>query len=122
MKTLLLLRHAKSDWGNPSQGDFDRPLSARGREAAPLMGAYLAQQGLRPDLVLCSAAARARQTCDLVLRALGGDIPVAGTLRVPSAMDSPDASGECACYYGCTGSAFPPPACRSGVVATCCEI
>ena len=67
MLTLSLLRHAKSSWDDPSLKDFDRPLSERGESAAPRMGAYMAAQGLAPELVLCSPAVRARQTLDLVL-------------------------------------------------------
>ncbi len=76
MKTLLLLRHAKSDWSDPSRDDFERPLNRRGQAAAPLIGAYLDRQGLRPDLVLCSSATRARQTCALAVCRPGRDIPV----------------------------------------------
>jgi phosphohistidine phosphatase len=72
MLTLSLLRHAKSDWSQPGQDDFDRQLAARGREAAPRMGAWMAANGIAPDLVLCSTAARARQTLDLVLPHLPG--------------------------------------------------
>lgn len=71
MKTLILLRHAKSDWADPSLGDHDRPLAPRGRAAAPLMGAWLKAHGPMPDLVLCSTATRARQTLELVLQAWG---------------------------------------------------
>lgn len=62
MKTLLLLRHAKSSWTDPAVADFDRPLDRRGRVAARRMGRYLADEGLVPDLILCSAAQRARET------------------------------------------------------------
>jgi len=62
-KTLLLMRHAKS--GYPEDvGDFDRPLSPRGRRSAVQIGEYLAEHKLRPDRVLCSAAKRAQQTFD----------------------------------------------------------
>ena len=76
MKTLLLLRHAKSSWDDPSLADFDRPLAERGEKAAPVMADYLGKKGLRPDLVLLSPAARARQTWALVARKLGGTIEV----------------------------------------------
>lgn len=66
MKTLILMRHAKSAWDDPAQKDIDRPLSARGQKAAPRMGAWLAADGYRPDVVLCSTATRARQTLELV--------------------------------------------------------
>jgi len=65
-KRLILLRHAKSAWDNSSVGDFERPLSNRGRKAAPLVGAYLARKGMVPELVLSSSATRAVETLDLV--------------------------------------------------------
>lgn len=67
MKILYLLRHAKSSWGDPSLADHDRPLNARGRQAAPLMGAYLREGGHQPDFVLCSTATRTRETLAAVL-------------------------------------------------------
>jgi phosphohistidine phosphatase len=67
MLTLTLFRHAKSSWNHPALDDFDRPLAPRGEQAAPRMAAYLAEQGLAPDLVLCSAARRTRQTLALAL-------------------------------------------------------
>jgi len=72
MLTLCLLRHAKSDWGDASLDDFDRPLAKRGQNAAPRMGAYMAEHGIAPELILCSRAVRARQTLDLVLPCLAG--------------------------------------------------
>ena len=75
-RQLLLLRHAKSSWADPGLGDFDRPLNRRGRGAAPLMADFLAAKGLRPDLVLCSAAVRTRQTWASMAPKLGEDIPV----------------------------------------------
>jgi phosphohistidine phosphatase len=72
MLTLSLLRHAKSSWDDPSMEDFARPLSKRGEIAAPRVGAYMAAQGLVPELVLCSTAVRARQTLDLVLPHFAG--------------------------------------------------
>lgn len=70
MKTLLLLRHAKSDWGDPAREDFDRPLNVRGRKAARRMAEHIARRGLGPDLVWCSTAARARETWALMAPAL----------------------------------------------------
>ena len=64
-KRLILLRHAKSAWDNSSIADFERPLSNRGRKAAPLVGAYLARRGMVPGLVLSSSAKRAVETLDL---------------------------------------------------------
>lgn len=76
MKTIYLLRHAKSDWDDPPRDDFDRPLAARGREAAPRIAAFMRAEGLVPDVVLCSAARRTRETWDYVAPALGAEIPV----------------------------------------------
>jgi len=70
MKTLFLLRHAKSSWDDASLPDHDRPLSDRGRAAAPRIGAYMRGAGYLPDLVLCSTATRTRQTLDAVLSEL----------------------------------------------------
>lgn len=76
MKTLYILRHAKSDQGDGSVRDHDRPLNGRGREAAPKMGAYLKAQGYKPDVILCSTARRTVETCDLIRPSLG-DMTVA---------------------------------------------
>ena len=63
------MRHAKSSWADGSLADFDRPLNERGRKAAPLVGRFMRRQRLRPDLILCSPAERARQTATLVAEA-----------------------------------------------------
>ena len=65
-KLLLLLRHAKSSWDDPALADHDRPLASRGRKAAKLIGARLRTDETAVSLVLCSSAARARETLDLV--------------------------------------------------------
>jgi phosphohistidine phosphatase len=82
MKTLLLLRHAKSSWDNPSLRDFERPLNERGLKAAPLMGRFMSRRGLRPDLVISSPAERARATASLVLEAARLAPPVRFDARV----------------------------------------
>ena len=56
------MRHAKSSWNNPGMADIARPLNARGRRTAPLIGRYLADHRLFPDRILCSSAQRARET------------------------------------------------------------
>ena len=66
MKTLLLLRHAKSSWKHPELADHDRPLNKRGRRDAPRMGDLLNDMGLVPDLIVSSTAARARSTAEAV--------------------------------------------------------
>jgi phosphohistidine phosphatase len=64
MKTLLLMRHAKSSWDNPALADHDRPLTPRGRKGAALIAKYLRRGGLEPSIVLCSSATRARETLE----------------------------------------------------------
>ncbi len=80
-RTLLIIRHAKSDWESGAP-DHERPLNARGRREAPKLGKHLAALGLRPDLVVCSDAARARQTWGLGGPGLAG--PPAGAGRRPA--------------------------------------
>jgi phosphohistidine phosphatase len=70
MKTLVLMRHAKSAWENADLPDSERPLSPRGQKAAPLMGQKLKKAGYLPDVVLCSTAKRARETLDLMADSL----------------------------------------------------
>ena len=74
MLTLLLLRHAKSSWGDPGQDDAGRPLAKRGRKAAKVMGQFIAANRLPPDLVLCSPARRTRETWDLAAAGLPSGI------------------------------------------------
>jgi phosphohistidine phosphatase len=76
MRTIFLLRHAKSDWAHADLQDHDRPLNARGRDAAPKMAAYIETKGYNPELVLCSTARRTVETFDLVKRALGHEVEV----------------------------------------------
>ncbi|WP_349365419.1 MAG: histidine phosphatase family protein [Nitratireductor rhodophyticola] len=71
MKELLLLRHAKSSWDDPSLADVERPLAPRGRRAAPRMGRELARRGWLPDRVLVSPARRAQQTWRFVAAEIG---------------------------------------------------
>jgi phosphohistidine phosphatase len=71
MKTLLILRHAKSDWDQPGVADHDRTLSARGKRDAPRVGQWLRDENLAPDLIICSSAKRARKTAKLVADASG---------------------------------------------------
>ena len=66
MKTLVLMRHAKSSWGSLDLADRDRPLNSRGKAAAPLMGAWIKAQGYVPQTALVSTATRTRQTWDLL--------------------------------------------------------
>ncbi|MGI9482015.1 MAG: SixA phosphatase family protein [Hyphomicrobiales bacterium] len=70
MKTVLLLRHAKSDWTHQGLSDKERPLAKRGIKAAPNMGKYIARHKIEPDIVICSPARRTQQTCVLALEKL----------------------------------------------------
>jgi phosphohistidine phosphatase len=63
-RRLLLMRHAKSSWNDPSLADHERPLNGRGRRDAEAVGAYLGSSDLVPDAVLCSSATRARETLE----------------------------------------------------------
>ena len=76
MKTLMLLRHAKSDWNAPYKGDHGRKLNARGEKAAPAMGAFMKERGVLPDEIWCSTATRTRQTCTLLTSSWEDDVPV----------------------------------------------
>lgn len=76
MKTLFLLRHAKSSWGDPALDDFDRPLAPRGKRATKRLARHIAAQRYQFDLVLCSAARRARDTWERIARTLKSDVPV----------------------------------------------
>lgn len=82
MKTLTLLRHAKSGWDDAVQRDFDRPLNGKGRRAAQAVGRHLKREGLRFDHVLASPALRVAQTLDEVRAAYGGNLQPAWDKRV----------------------------------------
>ena len=71
MKTLLLLRHAKSSWSEPGLQDHARPLNKRGKHDAPLVGKLIREQGLTPDLIISSTAQRAQDTARLAGEACG---------------------------------------------------
>lgn len=73
MKTLLLVRHAKSDWNNPSLGDFDRPLNERGKEDAPAMAVRLSTKKIKIDAFIASPAKRARKTATIFAKQYGVD-------------------------------------------------
>ena len=66
MKTLLVLRHAKSSWDDSARDDHERPLSKRGQRDGPRMGELVRDNGLIPDIVISSDAVRARQTAEAV--------------------------------------------------------
>ena len=102
MRTLILFRHAKAAWPSPDERDFDRRLEKRGRSAAQRMARFLTANEARPDLLVASAAARARETAELAAEAAGWDLPVqlepglyeAGPSRLVSFVRTlPDAAG-----------------------------
>jgi phosphohistidine phosphatase len=71
MKTLLLMRHAKSSWKDSKLDDKERPLNKRGRSDAPIMGQILIDRELIPQCILSSSALRARQTAEAVIESSG---------------------------------------------------
>jgi phosphohistidine phosphatase len=76
MKSLYLLRHAKSSWDAPGLADHDRPLAPRGRRAAKTLAKHIRREGIAPALVLCSPARRARETLAGIAPVLGEDTEV----------------------------------------------
>ncbi len=68
MKTIYLLRHAKSSWDNESLSDFERPLNERGMNTAPFMGEVMTGRGYVPSLIISSPAMRAKTTAELVIQ------------------------------------------------------
>jgi phosphohistidine phosphatase len=61
MKTLLIMRHAKSSWKDPDLSDHDRPLNKRGKHDAPRMGKLLKDEDLVPALIISSTAAKGQK-------------------------------------------------------------
>ncbi len=82
LKTLYLLRHAKSSWADPGVEDHDRPLNRRGRAACAALAGYIARAGIGPDQVLCSTARRAKDTVAEIAAALGRHFPVSYRRRL----------------------------------------
>ena len=76
MRTVYLLRHAKSSWDDPSLFDHDRPLAPRGLRATPYVADHLRDAGVVLEVVLCSSARRTRQTLDLLGDAIPTDCDV----------------------------------------------
>jgi phosphohistidine phosphatase len=98
MIRLALVRHAKSDWGDPGLPDHDRPLNDRGMRDAPVMAARLAASGFRPDVILSSTALRARTTAEAFAAELGVAVsldpelygaPAAALLAAAAAVGTP---------------------------------
>lgn len=90
MKTLILVRHAKSSWSDPALPDRDRPLNERGKRDAPRMGKQLAKHDVKPDVIVSSPAVRALTTAQLIAGKLGferADIRVDDRLYAAQARD-----------------------------------
>lgn len=85
LRELVLVRHAKSDWGDPSLPDHDRPLNARGTRDAPMMAERFAGAGHKVDLILASTATRARRTAETFAAALGLEVTLDPELYLASA-------------------------------------
>lgn len=68
MKTLILIRHAKSSWNDPDVDDFDRPLNKRGKQNAPEMASRLVSRGVVPELLIASPAKRTRSTARIMAK------------------------------------------------------
>ncbi|MEV2237676.1 histidine phosphatase family protein [Micromonospora sp. NPDC049891] len=91
-RTLVLLRHAKAEQPTTDRPDVERPLATRGRADAAAAGAWLARHGLLPDVVLCSAAVRTRQTWHDVQLGITGSPPESGPAGpAPAVRYEPDA-------------------------------
>ncbi len=73
MKTIVIVRHAKSSWDNPSLKDVNRKLSKRGISDAPIMAAQLIKSGIKPDVLISSHAVRALKTAELFAETLSID-------------------------------------------------
>ncbi len=73
MKTLYLIRHAKSSWDDPEQADIERPLNKRGKKDAPSMARRLKEKHVTPDAMITSPATRAHDTCTLFAKTLDFD-------------------------------------------------
>ena len=82
MKSLTILRHAKSSWDKPGLDDFDRPLNERGRKSARLMGRELRKRKMRFDLVVASAAVRVQETLEEFAEGYGEDLEVGVESRI----------------------------------------
>lgn len=73
MKSVIIIRHAKSSWDNVGESDFDRPLNERGKEDAPKMAKRLLEREVSIDAFISSSAKRARKTAALFIKEFDGD-------------------------------------------------
>lgn len=82
MKILGLFRHAKSDWQDPRARDFDRPLNARGRKGAEVMGRHVRDHGVKWDRMISSPAIRCAETIEIACEAAGRPVAVNWDRRI----------------------------------------
>jgi len=82
MKTLYLLRHAKSSWDDPARSDFQRPLNPRGQRTAPFMGELMKKRKLRAEIIVSSPAERAKETAVLVKEAADMQVEIVFDRRI----------------------------------------
>jgi phosphohistidine phosphatase len=87
VKTLLILRHAKSSWNNSALDDHERPLNARGKQDAPRIARLARDKGLAPELILSSDAVRAHLTAAAMADAVGGQLLLDARLYHAAAAD-----------------------------------
>jgi phosphohistidine phosphatase len=90
MKRLILLRHAKSSWKELDLPDFERPLNARGKKNAPMMGRRMRLYSLGPDIIISSPAKRAWQTAELIAKEIGSE--PAQIIAAPEIYEAPCAT------------------------------
>lgn len=76
LKTIYLLRHAKSSWKEADLDDFERPLAKRGRRAAKALSDYVADAGILPAQILCSPSKRTRETLSYLEKGFKSPVPV----------------------------------------------
>jgi phosphohistidine phosphatase len=76
VRTIILLRHGKSSWTDPTLADLDRPLAPRGERSSKRIATYMRRKGIRPALVLCSPSLRTRQTLEAIEPSLAKDCSV----------------------------------------------
>ena len=109
MKTLLLVRHAKSSRDDPALSDRERPLNDRGQKDAPMMGQRLAKRHVKPDLIISSPALRALATAQAIAREIGyelRDIAIDERLYASTAdallavVQSLDKKADCVMLFG----------------------
>ena len=109
MKTLILVRHAKSSWEKPEMTDFDRPLNERGLRDAPYMAKLLKDKGIFPDLIISSPAIRALTTARIFAKELKYSlrsirtneiIYTTGPKEILNMLSQIDDSKNCAMIFG----------------------